>query len=672
MRQKFTMALAAVGVAAGLAWGTHAAPAREPSAEVPIGSFSGAFLAARAAEADNDLGSAITFYRRALSFDPDNTSLQQSLMLALISNGDFDESLPYAQKLRKEPEIERFSRLALAVDAFRKHRYDDAQKWLKLVLQSDLDRLITGVMTSWAMVAEGHVDAALKNLDDLEGPDWYALFVDYNRALILAHADRHDAAVKAFEQVVGNLPAGSGAPETYMRAAGAYASYLAAAGERARALDALDRSQELVKGRAATEALRGRIEAGDDVKPPVATPADGAAEILLNLATALDSGGGGGSFVQLYLHYALALRPQEDAILVQLGSVAERRGQHDKAIRFYKRIPASSPLRRIAQLQIGLNLSDLGRYKEAVDHLEKALESDPDDMRSYLALGGVYAAQENFKASAALYDRAVKRIAQPTRQDWNIFYQRGIAYERLHEWKKAEPNFLKALELYPDQPQVLNYLGYSWVDMGMNLDEGLKLIKKAVEQRPSDGYIVDSLGWAYYRLGRYDEAVEKLERAVSLKPGDPILNDHLGDAYWRVGRQLEATFQWRQARDLNPDPDVLAEIEKKLTEGLPPPKKVEMAQAPALADKAPADDAGSRNEEAPGPEEAQGQDGGVKSEPGPASHVVKPGQTLWSIAVKELGDGNRYQEILDLNPILHGDPDLIRPGQKLRMPAPDD
>src|SRR5690606_21385957 len=149
----------------------------------------------------------------------------------------------------------------------------------------------------------------------------------------------------------------------------------------------------------------------------------------------------------------------------------------------------------------------------------------------YLALGGVYASQKNFKAAAELYDRAVQRIPKPTREHWNIFYQRGIAYERLKEWEKAELNFLKALELYPDQPQVLNYLGYSWVDMGINLEKGLELIKKAVEQRPSDGYIVDSLGWAYYRLGRYDEAVEELERAVSLKPGDPILNDHLGDAY---------------------------------------------------------------------------------------------------------------------------------------------
>src|SRR5690606_2286822 len=177
---------------------------------------------------------------------------------------------------------------------------------------------------------------------------------------------------------------------------------------------------------------------------------------------------------------------------------------------------------------------------------------------------------------------AVARLENPGRTDWNVFYQRGIAYERLKEWDKAEPNFLKALELYPDQPQVLNYLGYSWVDMNIKLEEGLDLIKRAVDLRPSDGYIVDSLGWAYYRLGRYEDAVRELERAVSLMPGDPILNDHLGDAYWRVGRKLEARFQWSHARDLDPEPDVLASAEKKLAEGLPPEKGTSLAVEPAV------------------------------------------------------------------------------------------
>jgi tetratricopeptide (TPR) repeat protein len=190
--------------------------------------------------------------------------------------------------------------------------------------------------------------------------------------------------------------------------------------------------------------------------------------------------------------------------------------------------------------------------------------------------------------------------------------------------------------------------------MGMNLEDGLDLIRRAVELRPNDGYIVDSLGWAYYRLGRFEEAVTELERAVSLKPDDPVLNDHLGDAYWRVGRKLEATFQWAHARDLDPDAAVLASVQRKLAEGLP-------ADAPALEEEQKAELPRIEMPTAVAPKPA------LPAEP--ARHVVQPGQSLWSIAVEKLGDGERFREILDLNPALRGRADAIRPGQELILPA---
>jgi Flp pilus assembly protein TadD len=159
-------------------------------------------------------------------------------------------------------------------------------------------------------------------------------------------------------------------------------------------------------------------------------------------------------------------------------------------------------------------------------------------------------------------------LPEPTKAHWTLFYVRGIAFERSKQWDKAEADLKKALELSPDQPLVLNYLGYSWVDQGRNLDEGLAMIKKAVELQPDDGFIVDSLGWAYFRLGRFEEAVTELERAIELQPDDPVLNDHLGDAYWKVGRQLEAQFQWSHAKELKPEATELAKIEAKLKNGL--------------------------------------------------------------------------------------------------------
>jgi len=196
-----------------------------------------------------------------------------------------------------------------------------------------------------------------------------------------------------------------------------------------------------------------------------------------------------------------------------------------------------------------------------------------------MALGNIERERKQYGDCARTYGRGVDSIANPARSNWTLFYFRGICFERDKQWSKAEADLKKALELYPDQPHVLNYLGYSWVDQGANLDEGMRMIKRSVEQRPDDGYIVDSLGWAWYRLGKYDEAVKQLERAVELKPVDPTINDHLGDAYWRIGRTLEAKFQWSHAKDLKPEDEELKKIEGKIQNGLPEPPTADADKA---------------------------------------------------------------------------------------------
>ncbi len=650
---QFATSAAAIALALTMSGGPAAAQ-QDDEPPVIINSLAGAFLAARVAETDSDLSSAIDFYTRALAFDPRNNSLKQNLMVALIAAGEFDRALVYAEDLKEVPEVERFARPTLAIQAFRDQDYQQAEFMLKLTLESDLDRLITSLMTAWAKYGAGDTAGALDVAGSLEGPTWFDLFTAYHSALIAEGSGDYDAAVESYQSLVTNPALATAAPETFLRAIESYAGHLASGDDTQAALDMLDKVEESHLGRLNMSELRARLEAGETLKPTVTTAAEGASEVLLNLGSALNRGGGE-SFVRLYLRLALALRPQSVPALVQLAALAEQTDRPDEAVSFYERVPEDAPQKDLAELQLGLNLADLKRYDEAIDHLEGLLESSPDDPRPYLALGSVHSARMDYRSAANIYDRAVEQIGEPERSDWNLFYQRGIAYERLKEWEKAEPNFFKALELYPDQPQVLNYLGYSWVDMNRNLDRGLELIRKAVELRPSDGYIVDSLGWAYYRLGRYDEAVKELERAVSLLPNDPILNDHLGDAYWRVGRKLEATFQWNHARDLDPEPDLLAEVLKKLDDGLPPVNnraesesgdQVEMAMASGL----------SETQTDALPDSGDG-------------FIVQPGQSLWSIAADRLGAGSRYGEIIELNPELQSAPDSLRPGQRLRMPA---
>ena len=239
------------------------------------------------------------------------------------------------------------------------------------------------------------------------------------------------------------------------------------------------------------------------------------------------------------------------------------------AVQTYEGIAQDSPLRRHTDIQIAFALDKLDRTDEAKARLQKLIAESPTDQEALLALGNLLRGRKQFEEAADAYSKIIAQIATPTKANWTTFYFRGICNERDKKWSLAEADLKQALKLFPDQPHVLNYLGYSWIDQGQNLEEGMRMIRRAVEQRPDDGYIVDSLGWAHYRLGNFDEAVKSLERAVELKPDDPIINDHLGDAYWKVGRVLEARFQWSHARDLKPEPEELTKIEAKLKSGLP-------------------------------------------------------------------------------------------------------
>ena len=578
-----TLAAFTVGAAAA-----EAATAKAPA--LNAGTLSGAFLSARTAERGNDFASAISFYRQALAYDPKNTELRQSLLLVLLTDGQFKQALPIAEELKSVPEIERFSRLALGIDALNRKQYQKVNTLMMLSLQSDLDRMITGLISAWAKAGSGKPNEALSMIDKLQGPEGFTLFKTYSSALIADMAGQKDKAAAFYQSALNDKANVSAAPDTYERLVEAYASFKIRTGDRTGAEALVKEASDMLSGRMVLVEFNKQIAGAKTVKPLIQTPQQGAAEVLYTLATAINRNGGE-AFSKLYLQMSLPLRPDHDATLFQLGDISAKLDQSDKAIDYFGQISADSAYSRDAQMQLAINLAILKRNDEAIQHLNGLLESNPQDMRTYLAIGSIYSQDKDYRKAADTYDKAVAVPKQPVRNDWTIFYQRGIAYERLKEWDKAEPNFLKALELYPDQPQVLNYLGYSWIDMNTKLEQGLDLIKKAVDARPQDGYIVDSLGWAYYRLGRYDEAVTQLEQAVKLRAEDATINDHLGDAYWRAGRKLEATFQWAHARDSKPEPEDLVKIEEKLKNGLPDEKDPGVAKNGVDAPKPPVEPA---------------------------------------------------------------------------------
>jgi Flp pilus assembly protein TadD len=316
-----------------------------------------------------------------------------------------------------------------------------------------------------------------------------------------------------------------------------------------------------------TEAV-ARIKAGHKVPPIVANAQAGAAEALYGLGASLGRRGGE-DLGLVYLQLSLYLAPTHSLALLSLGDLYEALKKPEQAIKVYERVPAHSPLHRNAAIQRAADLDALDRTDEAKKQLQALIAERPDDIEAITALGNIQRARKDFGECTDTYSKAVATFKEPQKSQWTTYYFRGICYERSKDWPKAEADLKKALELFPEQPHVLNYLGYSWIDRDAHLDEAMDMIKRSVAQRPDDGYIVDSLGWAYYRLGNYEEATKQLERAIELKPEDPTINDHLGDAYWRVGRLLEAKFQWAHARDLKPDPEELPKILEKLQSGLP-------------------------------------------------------------------------------------------------------
>lgn len=534
----------------------------------PGQSLAGNYLAARIANTDRDTESAAAFYRQAMELDDENIELKQQAFQTFIANGDFDEGVELGEALAKLGQAPEMARIVLAVNHIRGKAWTSAQRELTHNWRAALDRLVAGLVLGWAQVGEGKFEEAQKSVDELKGPDWYKLFVQYHSGLIALSAGDSKGGIARLEKAVANIAGGQGANSTYMRVIQSLAQAYWKNDNKNKAKEMVDRALAMQPRNPVFKAMKAKLSTKDGLAAPVSTPQRGAAEVFLNLGTAVNKDGGE-QFARVYLQLAATLAGDDEVILMRLADLYDQQKLSERSNALFAKVEPKSPYYRIAQLEIAINLDAAENIKASKAIFEELIESGPRDVTAHLSYASVLSRHEKFDEVIPLLHGLTARLNNPIRLHWPVFYRLGIAYERTKDWPKAEAVFRRALELYPDQPSVLNYLGYSWVDMGINLEEGLKMIRKAVSIRPNDGYMVDSLGWAYYKMGRYEEAVEDLERAVSLRPSDPTINDHLGDAYWRSKRKLEATFQWRHALSLDPPVELdITKIEDKLKNGL--------------------------------------------------------------------------------------------------------
>lgn len=526
--------------------------------------LAGSYLAGRAATFDSDFESAAQYYTRALVRDPQNAVLMESLAFSQLVLGEVKRAAPVAQRM-----VESGIRSQVANIVMAGHHALSEDYEALILPESDtpnISPLVDGLLQAWALMGQGTVSKALAQFDEVAEQDGLRFFALYHKALALASVGDYAGAEELFGANGGQLGRSS------RRAAIAHMQVLSQLGRSDAAVEALTASfgASLDPGLAA---LSAQLDAGETLDFTVApTPQAGMAEVFFVLGSALE-GEAASDYVLMYTRMATALRPDHvDAILLS-AELLDQMGQYDLAIDTYKKVPRDSADYHAAELGRAEALRRAAKPDAAAEVLSQLATEFPQSVIVHMDLGDLMRQQEDYAAAVAAYDRALELSDEQAANSWFLYYARGIGHERLKKWDEAEADFRAALAIDPDQPQVLNYLGYSLVERQEKLDEALDMIQRAVAARPDSGYIVDSLGWVLYRLGRYDEAVIQMERAVELMPVDPVVNDHLGDVLWAVGRRLEAEFQWKRALSFIAPDDVDGEadperIRRKLAVGL--------------------------------------------------------------------------------------------------------
>ncbi|MEM8821998.1 MAG: tetratricopeptide repeat protein [Pseudomonadota bacterium] len=520
----------------------------------------GPYLAARIAGYSNDYDSAARYYDRLLRTRTVTPQVLENAVIIYGVLGRFDDAAEAADRLIAAGQPSQFAN-AVRLITFLKNEDLAAASELLGGSGSVGGALLDGLIDGWIAAANGDVAAAEEAFDALA-----------QRRAFMTIARLHQAYLRAmsgnFEGAQDILSGDAyGALSLTTRGTTAQAQVLVELGRIEDAAELLNQAAAATNS-PVLQSQADQLAAGEPLSWDFITdPKEGMAEAYFTLAAIL-AGETSPTFTLLNARAAAVLRPSHVDALILVGELFEMQSQYDLASDTLTQVPRDDPSFFGAEITRAEVLLADGREEAAVEVLRALTRSHPDEQTVWTAYGDVLRRLERFEESAEAYDRAISMIDEDTPEDWFLYYVRGIAVERTGVWDAAEADFRRALDLNPDQPLVLNYLGYGLVEQRMKLDEALDMIERAVAARPDDGYITDSLGWVLYRLGRYEEAVPPMERAVQLQPLDPIINDHLGDVLWTVGRRLEAEFQWRRALSLDPEETDETRIRRKLDVGL--------------------------------------------------------------------------------------------------------
>lgn len=520
---------------------------------------SGAYLAGRIAGSNDDYRAAAQWFTRALIASPGNTDLMQGALTAQLGLGNLDAAIAVAHRLKNSGIKSQPADIALIAEQIHNQNYTG------LIASLDggqsIGLLLDGLVRAWGELGTGQMSKALEAFDKLTETKGLEAFGLYHKALALASVGDFDGA----EAILSGEA--NGTIQIMRRGTIARAQILSQLERNPDAIALLDAAFPGETDPAVTM-LRKQLQAGEAVPFDITrNVTDGLAEVFFTLAVALNGEASDG-YTLIYSRVAAWLRPDHAEAHILSGTLLQSQKQYDLATEAFAQVSHSAGGFFAAEIGRADALNGAGKLDAALEVLTALTRSHPDLLSVHISLGDMLRRADRWAEATTAYDAAIALIPDGDARYWSLYYSRAIALDRQKLWDRAETDFRTALAMEPDQPQVLNYLGYSYLERGENLDEALAMIETAVAARPDSGYIIDSLAWGYFLAGRYAEAVAPMERASLLEPVDPTVTDHLGDVYWAVGRTLEAKFQWRRALSFDPTEEVAARIRRKLEVGL--------------------------------------------------------------------------------------------------------
>lgn len=522
--------------------------------------LSGSLLAGQAAYERENYAQAAKYYEFARKADPNSPEIALKTLDALIQSGQVADTGPIADQVLSVYPKNVIASFAKAMLSLKAGSYGDTVAYMNNVDSFPAASILKPMVQTWAYAGLADLKAMDNALTALESEPGFTAFAQMHRAMIGSYLDLPTAA----RDLDLALSAAGEAPASHLVqfAANAYIR----SGQTPKAVDLMQAALDRAPDDANLQGYITAVRAGQTTRSEP-NPTQGVAVALQQVAIAISRDRANQLSVQL-LNWAHFLAPDDYRITQDLMDLLHALERHEEVLKLALKVPPTTPEYWLVAITEAQALNALGRSNEAIQLLSVLDQTREGRTDAISELGILLRQQNRYDEAAVAYTEALARIETISARHWLLYYIRGIAYDRAKKWPLAEKDMLRALELSPDHPQVLNYLGYTWVEQGRNLVDAFDMIEKAVEQRPTDGYIVDSLGWAHYMLGNFEEATKHLERAVELRPDDPVINDHLGDAFWQVGREREAKYQWQRALIFDPEPDLRTEIELKLRQGL--------------------------------------------------------------------------------------------------------